>query len=86
MPCVDYENKTWVNWTQKQIIEQLIQTTKIQANVTKAAMNKKISRPDARTSSKVVGLSGAIILIVVFSCILFLDMSTLCRHCKIKHY
>lgn len=84
VPCINYPNKTWVNLTQSEIIEQLIRDTKIEKNDTTLAQSKLKSREDGRTSSKVFGLAGSVFLIVVLAVIVFLDLSTLCRCFRIK--
>lgn len=83
LPCLNYTSKTWVNLTQKEILDQLVHNTQIQRNATTLSVYKLKCRVDTRTSSKVVGLLGSVFLIIVLALIVLLDLSTLRAHITI---
>lgn len=74
MPCICYPNKTFVNLTQEEIIKKLIEDTQINTKDTVVAMNKYISRPDQRMSSKAIGAVAIVILLLLCGLILSCDL------------
>jgi len=68
--------------TESQIIDYLVNETMIQANNTAKNRAKLISRPDTRTSSTVVGLVGAGIVVSVLVIVFLSDVPTLLIHLK----
>ncbi|KAH3869752.1 hypothetical protein DPMN_032921 [Dreissena polymorpha] len=77
MPCIYYPNKTFVGMTQEQIIQHLIAQTKINLTETHAAKNRLISRSDTRSSSRMIGIVGTIVLVLVFGTVVMFDAISL---------
>ncbi|KAH3877353.1 hypothetical protein DPMN_001216 [Dreissena polymorpha] len=77
MPCICYPNKTFAGMTQEQIIQHLIAQTKINLKETHAAKNRLISRSDTRASSRMIGIVGTIVLVLVFGTVVLFDAISL---------
>lgn len=77
MPCICYQNKTFTNLTQEEIIAQLVKDTKIDTTKTTLAQSRLISRKDSRTSSAVIGTAGLAILCCLGGIMICCDMITI---------
>ena len=82
MPCICYNDRTFTNMTQDDIIVYLVRETQIQRNSTVRNVYKLKSRPDSRQSSSYIGLIvtgviGALTFLIIVS-----DMPRIYRHLK----
>jgi len=82
MPCICHKATWFVNKTESQILDYLVQETSIQANNTANNRAKLICRPDLRTSSTVVGLVGVVIIVSVLSVVFLTDVPIFLKHLK----
>ena len=74
MPCLCVRNKTWVNLTQSQIQEYLINELHISNNSTALAKNKLRSRSDPRQNSTILGIAGSALICILFVVLFLSDM------------
>jgi len=73
MSCQCNINASFVNLTQNEIINLLVENTKIDTKATQLYLDRFKSRPGTRTSSWVYGVSGLFILILIGVLILLND-------------
>jgi len=82
MPCICHKATWFVNKTEDQIIDYLVRETAIQANNTAKNRAKLICHSDLRTSSTVVGLVGAVIIVSVLCVVFMTDVPIFLKHLK----
>ncbi|XP_060603499.1 CUB and sushi domain-containing protein 3-like [Ruditapes philippinarum] len=77
MACICYPNKTFIGLTQKEIIQHLIEDTKIDTKNTSRSKSKLVCRDDSRQSSMIMGSVGASVLSTALGVIICSDLITL---------